>query len=71
MMRITEDYRRCALRAAKNLSSDASKGIAIPEMNGHFVIQKGRAPNPKLVQAVLRDENGAEYEVYTNSTSSS
>lgn len=65
-MQITQTYRDAALRAARQLTADATEGIEIPEMGGHFVIQRGRSPHPDTVQIVLKDDDGTEYEVYTN-----
>lgn len=65
-MRITWDYRQSALAAAKKLQADARDGIPIPEMDGLYVIQKGRAPDRDAVEAILRDDDGIEYEVYSN-----
>lgn len=65
MLQLTNSFTESALRAAKMLQPGAISGIPIPEMNGFFIIQKGRKPNGDKIVATLRDEEtGNEYDVY-------
>lgn len=65
MFQVTKHFTETALRAAQNLSLDATVGVPIPEMDGFFVIQKGRKPNGDSIVATIQDtDNGTEYDVY-------
>lgn len=64
-MQTTRSFETAALQAAKKLLPDDFSGVQIPEMDGYLVIQKGKAPNPETVIAIIRDESGNEFEIYT------
>jgi hypothetical protein len=65
-LQLTNSFTQAALKAAQGLEKDATSGIPIPEMDGYFVIQKGRKPNGDTIIATLRDLDGIEYDVYVS-----
>lgn len=65
MMQVTNFFKERALAAAKGLT-DTSGGIPIPGIDGHYVIQRGRHKDRSTVVVILEDDQGNEFEIYTN-----